>query len=69
MAKLYDRLEAIGYTGHPLEVYLARLLFCLFAENTTIYKQQFQEYIKQCTRRSDLAKVARALSDLKHPSR
>jgi len=58
MGKLHDRLEEIGYTGHPLEVYLVRLLFCLFAEDTTIFnKQQFQEYIEQRTNidGSDLA--------------
>lgn len=58
MGKLHDRLEDIGYTGHPLEVYLVRLLFCLFAEDTTIFeKQQFQEYIEQRTNidGSDLA--------------
>ena len=36
MGKLHDRLEEIGYEGHPLEVYLVRILFCLFAEDTTI---------------------------------
>jgi hypothetical protein len=58
MGKLHDRLEEIGYTGHPLEVYLVRILFCLFAEDTTIFeKQQFQEYIEQRTNidGSDLA--------------
>lgn len=58
MGKLHDRLEEIGYTGHPLEVYLVRLLFCLFAEDTTIFnKQQFQDYIEQRTNidGSDLA--------------
>jgi hypothetical protein len=58
MGKLHDRLEEIGYTGHPLEVYLVRLLFCLFAEDTTIFnKQQFQEFIEQRTGEdgSDLA--------------
>lgn len=58
MGKLHDRLEEIGYTGHPLEVYLVRLLFCLFAEDTTIFsKQQFQDYIEQRTNEdgSDLA--------------
>jgi hypothetical protein len=58
MGKLHDRLEEIGYTGHPLEVYLVRILFCLFAEDTTIFnKQQFQEYIEQRTNEdgSDLA--------------
>ena len=50
MGKLHDRLEEIGYEGHPLEVYLVRILFCLFAEDTTIFdKQQFQDYIENRT--------------------
>lgn len=50
MGKLHDRLEEIGYTEHPLEVYLVRILFLMFAEDTTIFnKQQFQEYIEQRT--------------------
>lgn len=58
MGKLHDSLEDSGYTGHPLEVYLVRLLFCLFAEDTSIFnKQQFQDYIEQRTSEdgSDLA--------------
>lgn len=58
MGKLHDRLEEIGYKGHPLEVYLVRILFLLFAEDTTIFnKQQFQEYVEQRTTEdgSDLA--------------
>lgn len=58
MGKLHDRLKEIGYDGHPLEVYLVRLLFCLFADDTTIFnKQQFQDYIEQRTSEdgSDLA--------------
>ena len=58
MGNLHDRLKEIGYIGHPLEVYLVRILFCLFAEDTTIFnKQQFQEYIEQRTAEdgSDLA--------------
>jgi type II restriction/modification system DNA methylase subunit YeeA len=58
MGKLHDRLKEIGYDGHPLEVYLVRLLFCLFAEDTTIFnKQQFQDYITDRTHEdgSDLA--------------
>ncbi|RYE34730.1 MAG: class I SAM-dependent DNA methyltransferase, partial [Sphingobacteriales bacterium] len=35
MGKLHDRLEEVGYTGHDLEIYLVRILFCLFAEDTT----------------------------------
>lgn len=58
MGKLHDRLKDIGYEGHPLEVYLVRILFCLFAEDTTIFnKQQFQDYILLRTHEdgSDLA--------------
>lgn len=58
MGKIHDRLKEIGYDGHPLEVYLVRLLFCLFAEDTTIFnKTQFQDFIEQRTNEdgSDLA--------------
>jgi hypothetical protein len=58
MGKLHDRLKEIGYEGHPLEVYLVRILFCLFAEDTTIFnKEQFQDYITNRTNEdgSDLA--------------
>lgn len=39
MGKLHDKLDAIGYTGHALEVYLVRLLFCLFADDTNIFEK------------------------------
>ncbi|MDR2962699.1 MAG: hypothetical protein LBU90_03530 [Bacteroidales bacterium] len=58
MGKLHDRLKEIGYDGHPLEVYLVRVLFILFAEDTTIFeKQQFQDFIERRTAEdgSDLA--------------
>lgn len=37
LADLHDELEQTGYTGHALERYLVRLLFCLFAEDTAIF--------------------------------
>jgi hypothetical protein len=58
MGKLHDRLKEIGYEGHPLEVYLVRLLFCLFADDTNIFnKQQFEDFIEERTSEdgSDLA--------------
>lgn len=58
MGKLHDQLKAIGYEGHALEIYLVRLLFCLFAEDTNIFeKRQFQDYIENKTKDdgSDLA--------------
>ncbi len=51
MGKLHDALKEAGYSGHELEKYLVRLLFCLFAEDTTIFeKRAFQEYIENNTR-------------------
>jgi len=58
MGRLHDSLEEIGYNGHVLEIYLVRILFCLFAEDTTIFlKQQFQDFLEQRTAKdgSDLA--------------
>ena len=50
MGKLHDKLKAIGYEGHELEVYLVRLLFCLFADDTAIFeRRQFQDLIEQRT--------------------
>ncbi len=39
MGKLHDKLKAIGYDGHHLELYLVRLLFCLFADDTSIFER------------------------------
>lgn len=64
MGRLHDRLEQIGYEGHDLEVYLVRILFCLFAEDTTIFnRQQFQDYIEQRTS-ADGADLAPRLQEL-----
>jgi hypothetical protein len=64
MGKLHDKLKAIGYDGHELEVYLVRLLFCLFAEDTSIFeRRQFQDLIEQRTA-EDGADLAQWLADL-----
>jgi very-short-patch-repair endonuclease len=58
MGELHDRLKEIGYSGHDLEVYLVRLLFCLFADDTSIFnKGIFWEYVDRHTKEdgSDLA--------------
>lgn len=50
MGELHDRLKGIGYTGHALEVYLVRLLFCLFADDTGIFERDhFLNYLRDCT--------------------
>ncbi|MGH8203946.1 MAG: type IIL restriction-modification enzyme MmeI, partial [Steroidobacteraceae bacterium] len=50
LGKLHDLLKASGYEGHPLEVFLVRVLFCLFADDTGIFeKHGFREYLEQRT--------------------
>jgi hypothetical protein len=58
MGKLHDKLKDIGYTGHNLEVYLVRLVFLLFADDTNIFEKGiFNEYLdlKTAPDGSDLA--------------
>lgn len=46
MGKLHDSLTEAGYSGHALEVFLVRVLFCLFADDTGIFeKGTFSQYI------------------------
>jgi hypothetical protein len=59
MGELYDALKDNGYTGHELEMYLVRLLFCLFSDDTGIFdeKKLFYKYLIDKTKEdgSDLA--------------
>jgi hypothetical protein len=58
MGKLHDQLLDVGYSGSALEAYLVRLLFILFADDSTIFQNGiFYDYLEQRTREdgSDLA--------------
>lgn len=45
LGTLHDALSESGYSGHDLEVFLVRILFCLFAEDTGIFnRHQFYNY-------------------------
>ena len=51
MDDLHDALEAGGYSGHGLERFLVRILFCLFAECTGIFEREaFRLYIEDRTK-------------------
>ena len=64
MGKLHDQLKIIGYCGHDLEVYLVRLLYCLFADSTSIFEKGiFREYIDLETAQ-DGSNLAPALASL-----
>ena len=67
MGKLHDKLKDIGYEGHDLEVFLVRLVFCMFADDTTIFgKNTFQEFIERYIKKdgSDLAGQLATLFDV-----
>ncbi len=50
LGRLHDGLKAAGYDGHPLELLLVRMLFCLFADDTAIFeRRQFQDGLEQRT--------------------
>ena len=47
MADFHNEIAKTGYSGHDLEVFLIRILFCLFADNTGIFpKNHFRAYIE-----------------------
>lgn len=72
MATLHDSLKASGYDGHELEVYLVRLLFCLFAEDTGIFpRDAFETLIRDRTREdgSDLGPLLAQLFDVLNTDR
>jgi len=50
MGSLYDSIAESGYGGHDLNVFLVRILFCLFAEDAEIFfPQQFRRYVENRT--------------------
>jgi len=51
MDDLHDAIKAGGYSGHELERFLVRVLFCLFAQSTSIFEPgEFLSYIENCTK-------------------
>jgi hypothetical protein len=51
VGKLHDALEDSGYTGHDLERFLVRLVFCLFADDTGVFEPRgiFLEFLETRT--------------------
>jgi len=63
MAKLHDTLKSHGYEGNDLEVYLVRLLFCMFAGDTGIFpKGNFYHYINDS--KADGSDLSHRIADL-----
>lgn len=50
LGKLHDLLKEVGYKGHHLELFLVRLLFCLFADDSGIFERGiFHDFLDQRT--------------------
>lgn len=68
MGKVHDALKDSGYTGHELEQFLVRTLFCLFADNTGIFqpKDIFLQLLENDTKEdgSDTGNVLTELFDI-----
>jgi len=46
MGRLYDLLDASGYGGHDLDLLLVRLVFIMFADDTSVWEQsRFTDYL------------------------
>ena len=65
MGRIHDALEANNYTGHDLERFLVRLLFCMFADDTGIFqpKDIFLQLIEHDTE-PDGTNVGRVINEL-----
>ncbi len=65
VGQLHDALKRDNYTGEKLEVFLVRLLFCLFADDTGIFqpKDSFHDLIDFHTR-ADGSDVGAALEEM-----
>lgn len=65
VGELHDALKRDNYTGEKLEVFLVRLLFCLFADDTGIFqpKDSFHDLIEFHTKEdgSDVGAVLEAM--------
>ena len=51
IARLHDALADSGYDGHDLELFLVRMVFCLFADDTGIFEPRdiFLQFIEERT--------------------
>jgi hypothetical protein len=47
MGELHDALLAGGYDGHKLEVFLVRLIYCLFADDTGIFPRDYFRFLME----------------------
>lgn len=67
LADLHDRLAEFGYPAHDLSIFLVRILYILFADDTQVWeKNLFEDFISVETREdgSNLGRVLMELFDV-----
>lgn len=64
MGKLYDKLDESHYKEHDLELFLVRILFCLFADDTGIFKKDDFKYLILENTKEDGSDTGALLSQL-----
>jgi hypothetical protein len=53
MGSLHDELKEAGYSGHELELFLVRLMFCFFADDTGIFPRDQFSWLIEAHARED----------------
>ncbi|MFA6273466.1 MAG: DNA methyltransferase [Candidatus Paceibacterota bacterium] len=73
MAEFHNKIAEMGYSAPDLEIFLIRILFCLFADDTELFpKNIFKNYINQRTSDdgNDLGpKLAQIFQELNKPEK
>jgi hypothetical protein len=65
IANVYDAIERKGYKSEDIAILLARILFCMFAEDTGIFEsKQFENYIRNNTNGENLGNKLAELFDI-----
>ena len=68
VGRLHDSLDEAGYSGHDLELFLVRIVFCLFSDDTGIFESGdiFLDFIETRTREdgSDLGALLTQLFEI-----
>ena len=64
MGALHDELKANGYTGHELELFLVRLMFLFFADDTGIFPKDQFAYLMEHRTREDGSDLGPTLSQV-----
>lgn len=64
MGNLYDSLKEAGYEEHDLDLFLVRILFCLFADDTGIFEKDIFKYFIEEKMKEDGSDVGMQLANL-----